>query len=67
MQTAPQCFRSLPSLRIIVHSLDIGKVIGKEGRTARALRTIVGAIGMSQAVGLRWTSCNGPNQESAAA
>jgi predicted RNA-binding protein YlqC (UPF0109 family) len=25
---------------------DIGKVIGKEGRTAQAIRTILGAVGM---------------------
>ncbi len=27
---------------------DVGKVIGKQGRTARALRTILGAAGIKQ-------------------
>ena len=27
---------------------DLGKVIGRQGRTARALRTILGAAGMKQ-------------------
>ena len=37
----------LPTLQISVHQSDIGKVIGKQGRTARSLRTIVGAIAMA--------------------
>jgi predicted RNA-binding protein YlqC (UPF0109 family) len=32
-------------LEVRVHPDDLGKVIGRNGRTARALRTIVGAIG----------------------
>jgi predicted RNA-binding protein YlqC (UPF0109 family) len=28
-----------------VHTDDLGKVIGKQGRTARALRTLLGAMG----------------------
>lgn len=31
---------------IAVHSEDMGKVIGKQGRTARALRIILSAVGM---------------------
>ena len=31
---------------IMVHHEDIGKVIGKQGRTARALRVILWAVGM---------------------
>jgi len=27
---------------------DLGKVIGKQGRTARSIRTILGAAGMKQ-------------------
>jgi predicted RNA-binding protein YlqC (UPF0109 family) len=30
-------------LKLAVHPTDVGKVIGKEGRTARALRTIIQA------------------------
>lgn len=33
-------------LRVRVAPEDIGKVIGKQGRTARSLRTILGAAGM---------------------
>jgi uncharacterized protein len=33
-------------LRLRVASQDIGKVIGKQGRTARSLRTILGAASM---------------------
>ena len=35
------------SLRISVDSADIGKVIGKQGRTARSLRILVTAMGMA--------------------
>jgi predicted RNA-binding protein YlqC (UPF0109 family) len=34
-------------LRISVDPADIGKVIGKQGRTARSLRVIVTAMGMA--------------------
>ena len=29
-----------------VHKGDLGKVIGRQGRTARAMRTILNAVGM---------------------
>ena len=32
-------------LEVRVHPEDLGKVIGRGGRTARALRTVVGALG----------------------
>lgn len=35
------------ALRLHVHPSDIGKMIGKQGRTGRALRTIGGAIAMT--------------------
>ena len=35
-------------LELRVHHSDIGKVIGKQGRTARAIRTILAAAGMKQ-------------------
>jgi predicted RNA-binding protein YlqC (UPF0109 family) len=35
------------SLRISVDPADIGKVIGKQGRTARSLRVLVSAMGMA--------------------
>ena len=34
------------SIRIKVAQTDIGKIIGKQGRTARSLRIILSAIGM---------------------
>ncbi len=33
-------------LELRVSQEDLGKVIGKQGRTARAIRTILGAAGM---------------------
>lgn len=33
-------------LELTVAQEDLGKVIGKQGRTARAIRTILGASGM---------------------
>ena len=32
-------------LEVRVHPDDLGKVIGRNGRTARALRTVMGALG----------------------
>lgn len=31
-----------------VHPTDLGKVIGRQGRTAQAIRTILGAVGMKR-------------------
>jgi len=35
-------------LELRVHPEDIGKVIGRQGRTAKAIRTLLGAAGMKQ-------------------
>jgi predicted RNA-binding protein YlqC (UPF0109 family) len=35
-------------LELEVAESDVGKVIGRQGRTARALRTLVGVAGMKQ-------------------
>lgn len=35
-------------LELRVAPTDLGKVIGKQGRTARSIRTILGAAGMKQ-------------------
>lgn len=42
------------SLRVSVDPSDIGKIIGRQGRTARSLRVIVAAMGMAtkQRIGL---------------
>ncbi len=34
------------ALELRVHASDLGKVIGKQGRTARSIRTILNAAGM---------------------
>ena len=34
------------TLRLRVARSDVGKVIGKQGRTARSMRTILGAVSM---------------------
>jgi len=34
------------ALELRVHPSDLGKVIGKQGRTARSIRTILNAAGM---------------------
>jgi predicted RNA-binding protein YlqC (UPF0109 family) len=36
----------LVTINLCVTRSDLGKVIGKQGRTARSLRTILGAAGM---------------------
>jgi predicted RNA-binding protein YlqC (UPF0109 family) len=33
-------------LELRVHPTDLGKVIGRQGRTAKAMRTLLGAAGM---------------------
>lgn len=33
-------------LELRVHPADLGKVIGRQGRTAKAMRTLLGAAGM---------------------
>ena len=40
-------------LELRVNPADLGKVIGKQGRTARAIRIILAAAGMKQ--GRRWS------------
>ena len=37
--------QAMTNLELRVHPEDIGKVIGRHGRTAQALRTIIGAAG----------------------
>jgi predicted RNA-binding protein YlqC (UPF0109 family) len=38
------------TLEVRVHPEDLGKVIGRGGRTAKALRTVVGALGPGRGV-----------------
>jgi predicted RNA-binding protein YlqC (UPF0109 family) len=39
-------------LELRVHPDDLGKVIGRQGRTAKSMRTILGAAGMKLHKGL---------------
>jgi len=43
-------------LKLRVAPQDVGKVIGKQGRTARSVRTILGAVSMSCIIATRSTS-----------
>lgn len=45
VQVASRTLRRGRVLEVRVHPDDLGKVIGRSGRTARALRTVVGALG----------------------
>jgi uncharacterized protein len=45
VQVASRTLRRGRVLEVRVHPDDLGKVIGRNGRTARALRTVVAAIG----------------------
>jgi len=44
VQVAAKTLRRGDLLEVRVHPEDLGRVIGRGGRTARALRTVVGAI-----------------------
>ncbi|MEG9434011.1 KH domain-containing protein [Terriglobus sp. RCC_193] len=45
LRVESEAFESETVLRLFVHPDDLGKVIGKQGRTARSLRTILSAAG----------------------
>ncbi|WP_326596301.1 RNA-binding protein [Streptomyces sp. NBC_01803] len=45
VQVASRTLRRGRILEVRVHPDDLGKVIGRNGRTARSLRTVVGALG----------------------
>ena len=42
--SAPRTLRRGRVLEVRVHPDDLGKVIGRAGRTAKALRTVIGAL-----------------------
>jgi uncharacterized protein len=44
VQVATRALRRGSVLEVRVHPDDLGKVIGRGGRTARALRTVIGAL-----------------------
>jgi len=45
VQVRERTLRRGKVLEVRVHPDDLGKVIGRSGRTATALRTVVGALG----------------------
>ncbi|MCT2594278.1 RNA-binding protein [Streptomyces sp. N2-109] len=45
VQVASRNLRRGQVVEVRVHPEDLGKVIGRNGRTARSLRTVVGALG----------------------
>ena len=45
VQVTSRSLRRGRLLEVRVHPDDLGKVIGRNGRTARALRTVMGALG----------------------
>lgn len=45
VQVAARNLRRGQVIEVRVHPDDLGKVIGRSGRTARSLRTVVGALG----------------------
>jgi uncharacterized protein len=44
VQVSTRAMRRGSVLEVRVHPEDLGKVIGRGGRTARALRTVIGAL-----------------------
>ena len=50
MQVRDRTMRRGRVLEVRVHPDDLGRVIGRGGRTARALRTVVGALGKGRQV-----------------
>ena len=48
-----------PLLQVQVHPDDLGKVIGRRGRTANALRTVVGAVSDQGAVRVDFVDASG--------
>ena len=49
-------------LEVRVHPEDIGKVIGRQGRTASALRTVVGALAGNEQVRVDFVDVDRPRR-----
>ncbi|MCK6210671.1 RNA-binding protein [Georgenia sp. EYE_87] len=47
VQVTARSLRRGELLEVRVHPEDLGRVIGRSGRTARALRTVIGALSTS--------------------
>lgn len=50
-------------LEVRVHPSDIGKVIGRQGRTATALRTVVGALAGREQVRVDFVDVDQPRRQ----
>lgn len=50
VQVTGRSLRRGELLEVRVHPEDLGRVIGRSGRTARALRTVIGALSTTGAV-----------------
>ncbi len=49
-------------LEVRVHPEDIGKVIGRQGRTAQALRTVVGALAGQEQIRVDFVDVDRPRR-----
>ena len=49
-------------LEVRVHPEDVGKVIGRQGRTASALRTVVGALAGNEQVRVDFVDVDRPRR-----
>lgn len=52
--------RRVRTLEVRVHPEDIGKVIGRQGRTASALRTVIGALAGREQVRIDFVDVDRP-------
>jgi predicted RNA-binding protein YlqC (UPF0109 family) len=50
VQVSDRTNRRGRTLEVRVHPEDLGKVIGRGGRTAKALRTVIGALGSGRGI-----------------
>lgn len=51
-----------PLLEVRVDPEDVGKVIGRQGRTAQALRTVIGALSGSEQVRIDFVDVDRPRR-----
>jgi len=49
-------------LEVRVHPDDVGKVIGRQGRTAQALRTVIGALAGQEQVRIDFVDTDRPRR-----
>ena len=49
-------------LEVRVHPDDVGKVIGRQGRTAQALRTVIGALAGKESIRVDFVDVDRPRR-----